>query len=74
MQTYYFTFGQQHVHPETGEKMRNYWVEIFAANSEEARITMFNIYGAKWSFQYTQDDFKPEYFPSGCYEKIIHPA
>lgn len=70
MKKFYFTFGQEHVHPKTGRPMRNYYIEIIASSSEKAREIMFSRYGAKWSFQYEEGGFKTHYFPGGIYETI----
>ena len=67
---YYFTFGQIHVHPQTGEEMKNYYIEIGAENEGDAREIMFSQYSDKWAFSYTENNFNPEYFPDGCYEQL----
>lgn len=66
MENHYFTFGQTHVHPETGEKLKNYWVLIKAEGYSQARAAMFNLFGDKWAMQY---DSEPDIniFPGGCY-------
>jgi hypothetical protein len=56
MNKYYFTFGGFNA-PE----LKNYCVEIFAKNSNEARTTMFNLFDKYWGFMY---DDKP-------YESLI---
>ena len=58
LKTYYFTFGQQH-------PLRDNWIEIQAVNADTARKRMFELFGAHWAFQYSEADFKPDYFPSG---------
>ena len=70
MKTYYFTFGQSHQHPETGELMKDYWVEIKNKTIDEARKIMFKCYGTKWSMQYDETDFDKSFFPKGCYEEL----
>lgn len=85
---YYFSFGQNHSHPKTGQLMKDYWIEIIADETyckdenetvrwysfrERSRQAMSRRFGIKWSNQYHPDDFKPEYFPAGCYEKIYLP-
>ncbi len=67
---YYFTFGQSHTHPETGELMKDYWVEISASDCDQAREIMFNNFGKKWSIQYDETRFIPKYFKKGCYSVI----
>lgn len=83
---YYFSFGQNHFHPETGIPMKDYWVEVIVhedylkLNSleikylkEKSRQAMFKRYGQKWSMQYDGQDFNGQYFPKGCYEKLYYP-
>ena len=45
-------------------------VEIAAKDSETARETMFDAFGYKWAFQYTEDSYKPDYFPRGVVLKL----
>lgn len=68
-EVYYFTFGQDHVHPRGGYPMKDYWVEA-EGDWTEARTKMFAKYGDKWSMQYAAEDFEPELFPKGCHEKL----
>lgn len=72
METHYFTFGQSHVHPETKESMKDYWIEIVADSVEKARRKMFEMFGNKWGFQYHESQFMRYYsqFPKGCYSRI----
>ena len=70
MNTYFFTFGQSHVHPETLEPLKDNWIEVQGESYNEARQKMFAKYGDKWAFQYDIDNFEPNYFPKGCYETI----
>jgi len=71
MDTHYFTFGQKHVHPETGEQLKDYWIEVCAKSSKKARELMFKLFGNKWGFQYCERKFMKCYshFPKGCYAK-----
>lgn len=66
--TYYFTFGCNHVHD--GQLMADYWVEIHGTD-EEARDKMFELYGEKWSMQYSEENFDRFWFPKGCYKRIV---
>jgi hypothetical protein len=67
---YYFTFGQCHVHPTIDQlQMKDFWIEIEAKDSDSAREVMVKNYGNKWAFQYNEDNWNPEYFPGGCYER-----
>lgn len=62
MRTSWFTFGQAHVHSVNGKTFdKDCVVEI---TSEDPRITMFNTFGTKWSFEY---DVEPpmQHFPRG---------
>lgn len=83
---YYFSFGQQHIHPETGDALKDYWVEVIMHDDssklssmdvsilkEKARKIMFTRYGKKWSMQYEENQFNRDYFPKGCYQKLYHP-
>jgi len=70
MTTYYFTFGQDHVHPGTGEAMKDYWIEVVASDANTAREFFVKQFGLKWSHQYTADQFEPSFFPKGCYDQL----
>jgi len=67
MNTYYFTFGQNH-------PLVDHWIEIIAANGEAARHRMVDNFGINWAFQYEDADFKPEYFPGGRAGKVLEGA
>lgn len=71
LKTFYFTFGQNHTHPLTGEILKDYWIEIKAPSSQEATDKMFSVFGEKWAFPYEERQFDKSYFPKGCYEKFI---
>ncbi len=65
MKKYYFTFGQSHAYAYGGRTFdKDCVVEIEAENKDDAREKMFEIFGAKWSFQY---DKLPNmsFFPRG---------
>lgn len=66
---YCFTFGSNHTHPLGGYSMGNFWIEIHGTY-DEARQKMFDVYGAKWSMQYLQEDFDDSFFSKGCHEVI----
>lgn len=68
-QKFFFTFGGNHYHPESGVRMKDYWIEI-TGTSEQARDKMVEIFGIKWSMQYNENTFEPKFFPNGCYQKI----
>lgn len=73
---YYFTFGQSHVHPETGEKMKDYWVEIEAPEVSYAITIMNNTYTRRWSTWYTEPQWTGreiyKSFPKGCFNRMPH--
>ena len=50
MKKYYFTFGYGQLH-------ENKYVVIEADTYEEAREEMYNRFGTKWSFQYTEKEW-----------------
>jgi hypothetical protein len=68
MKQYYFTFGQAHAHSVNGYTYdKDVVCAIKAENEEEARNTMFEVFGDKWSFSYEE---KPNmtFFPRGIKE------
>jgi hypothetical protein len=71
MTIYYFTFGQDHKHPKTGEPMKDYWIEIDAKNAYDAQIEMRKRFGQIWANQYDARNFNLEYFPKGCYKRFV---
>lgn len=68
---FYFTFGQDHFHPETCVLLSDYWIRTIGFSFIEARKLMFGLFESKWSFQYNENDFESQYFPKGCYETYI---
>ena len=78
METYYFSFGQGHFHNIDGVIFdKDSICGIRANGSEEARTKMFEVFGKKWSMQYTKESLKIEYFPRGIislgFEMCIDP-
>ena len=74
MQRFYFTFGQTHLHPDTKQPMKDYWVEVEAESYIKARQLFMSKYGKKWAFQYNETDFGMEtrvLFPRGKHSEII---
>jgi hypothetical protein len=71
METHYFTFGQAHIHPQTNEPLKDYWIEIMAGSSNKARQKMFELFNQRWGFQYSEKQFLKIYhhFPKGCYAR-----
>lgn len=70
MQTYYFTFGFNHLHPVKLISMRDYWIEIVAPNIDEAtRIMNANYHD--WANVYVEQQFLAsgyKHYPKGCFE------
>ena len=58
MKRFYLTFGQK-------STARNNYVVIEADNYDQARDCAFSQFGQGWSMLYSEDEFKPEYFPAG---------
>lgn len=71
LQKWYFTFGQNHTHPDTGQSMKDYWVESYGTY-DEARQRMVAKYGRQWSMQYSEDNWEDhaKWFPKGRYENL----
>lgn len=53
---YYFTFGSGH-HDTHGRSLAKYYVVVEAADYRAARQEMFEAFGPKWAFQYTEEEF-----------------
>jgi hypothetical protein len=66
---WYFTFGQNHLHPLGGYSMKDFWIEVYGSH-EEAREKVTRRFGDKWSMQYPEDAFDKKFFPKGCHEII----
>lgn len=66
---YYITFGQNHTHPETGEYMKDYWVEIDSDSREDAYVEATRKYDNMWSMLYSEEDFDRTFFPKGNYDE-----
>lgn len=64
MEKYYFTFGSNHLAPETTEtpglSLGQYYVEITAEDMNQARSIMFERYSDKWAFCYSEKQFQPQ--------------
>lgn len=70
---YYFTFGQVH-RTIDGISMKDNWVRVIAKDYISARKIFIEQFSSinmespdKWAFQYEEDDFNPNFFPSGEY-------
>ena len=67
---FYGTFGYGHEDPESGQPMRDFFVEIYAPGWMEARQVMFDNFDDKWAFVYEEKDFNPKYCPNGNFKTI----
>jgi hypothetical protein len=47
---WFFSFGPDHVHPQTGESLAGCVVRIHGTR-ESSRVAMFNAFGPHWSWQ-----------------------
>jgi hypothetical protein len=56
MTKYICTFGYSHVHPDTGEPLRNKYVIVEAENDIKAHEIMYNRFGQKWAFAYVSKE------------------
>lgn len=65
---YFVTFGQNHVNPETGEKMKDYWLELEADNRQVAFEAVRERLGLQFSMIYNSNEFDSRYFPKGNYD------
>lgn len=68
MKNFYFTFGQIHTHSYNGKTLDKNTVILIKADSKDLAIArMEELFGSKWSMQYTK---KPcaIYYPNGVIE------
>lgn len=65
---FFIIFGQNHVHPETGEKMKDYYVEVEAPNRAEAYDKTRARFGLRWSLMYEEKQFEASFYPKGNYD------
>lgn len=73
MKNFYFTFGQAHV-TTAGIPMQHKWVRVEAEDWNKARETFVEEFSSvemdapdKWSHQYKEGTFDPQWFPEGEY-------
>lgn len=73
MKNYYFTFGSNHKQID-GTIMEHSWVRVLSDSYINGRLKFIEQFSSlymeapdKWSFQYTDLDFNPKYFPRGEY-------
>jgi len=55
----------------TSHPLQNNWIEVLAPTYDKAREAIFDAFGGKWAFMYTEEDFKPDYFPGGKVGKTL---
>jgi len=65
----YVTFGQTHVHSINGKTLDKDCVAVITSDSAiEGRKKAFEIFGSKFSFEYSQNEWEGEsmiYYPRG---------
>jgi len=54
-QDWYFTFGSDHTHPDTGQRLGRNYVQIYGT-CDDTRDAMFAVFGNRWSHQYSSSD------------------
>jgi len=64
MKTSFFTLGQNHAHRVNGHTLDK--DVVIKITDENPREKMFEIFGAKWSFEH-QNKPDMKYFPRGIY-------
>lgn len=66
METFYFSFGQSHVHRHNGKTFDcDVLAKVIAEDSNTARDKIFDAFGPKWAMQYDEDAVDFKYFPRG---------
>lgn len=70
METFFVTFGKNHVHPKTGDQLHHHWIEVLAADLAEARNKIVNVLGDAWGWLYDIDSFDDQFYANGLYEII----
>ena len=76
MKNFYFTFGTRHFTTD-GINMGTYWVTVVSENYHNARQIFVNQFTSQrmeredlFDRQYTDQDFDPNFFPGGEFERI----
>jgi len=67
-ESWFFTFGQNHVHRMDGVTFDCDIVVQIDGTSSEARKRMFECFKDKWSHQYQVGKLDMSYFPRGFYK------
>lgn len=64
MKKWYFTFG-------CGMAFEGYVQVVYADSYEEARSKMVDVYGIKWAFQYSEEQWQKNVFKEKLINAII---
>lgn len=76
MPKHFVTFGSDHNHEINGKKVGFRTVARFDAdNSEQGRMIAFELFGPKFCFEYTENNWKPsdiKYYPDGYVDLDIN--
>jgi hypothetical protein len=64
MKNFYLTFGHK-------SPFRDGYVLIVADDEESAREEVFYVFGQYWSNLYSEENFRPEFFPAGQFGKTL---
>lgn len=76
--THYFTFGQSH-RDNNGSPLADYWVAVELPDNSTLyhcevfieRFAQIHLPSpTQWAFEYTESQFRPEYFKGGEIERI----
>lgn len=54
-QDWFFTFGADHTHPDTGQRLGRNYVRIHGT-CDSTREAMFAVFGNRWSHQYIDEE------------------
>lgn len=52
---WFFTFGMNHLHPETGQSLGNSYIRVHGT-FESARTAIVNVFWTAWCWQYASAD------------------
>lgn len=71
MITQVFTFGYGHSCPFTGRALADHYATVVAADKEQCRALMVQMFGLKWAFQYDSAELaRPPDYPRRLVEHI----
>jgi hypothetical protein len=72
--TTYFTFGtmyrDEERHPSGLPAVGNGWWEVEGVSHEQARAMVHALTDGNFAFAYTEENFRPEFYPLGCTYRI----